>query len=96
MIATGGEGEEGEKVNLKICLAGELDPGLQYEKSYISWVITACIRVLMKEGSHPIVQAASNQPTSKAFMVISGVASSVRQTHSSVRRKMRSSIESDV
>ena len=24
MIATGGEGEEGEKVNLKICLAGEL------------------------------------------------------------------------
>ena len=31
MIATGGEGEEGEKVNLKICLAGELNPGLQKE-----------------------------------------------------------------
>ena len=29
MIATGGEGEEGEKVNLKICLAGELNPGLK-------------------------------------------------------------------
>ena len=29
MIATGGEGEEGEKVDLKICLAGELNTGLQ-------------------------------------------------------------------
>ena len=29
MIATGGEGE---KVNLKNCLAGELNPGLQREK----------------------------------------------------------------
>ena len=29
MIATGGEGEEGEKVNLKICLGGELNLGLQ-------------------------------------------------------------------
>ena len=29
---TGGEGEEGEKVNLKICLAGELNLGLQHEK----------------------------------------------------------------
>jgi hypothetical protein len=28
VIVTGGEGEEGEKVNLKICLAGELNPGL--------------------------------------------------------------------
>jgi hypothetical protein len=26
VIATGGEGEEGEKVNLKICLARELNP----------------------------------------------------------------------
>ena len=26
MIATGGTGEEGEKVNLKICLASELNP----------------------------------------------------------------------
>ena len=32
MIATGGEGEEGEKVSLKICLAGELNPGLQRER----------------------------------------------------------------
>ena len=32
MIATGGEGEEGEKVNLKICLAGELNQGLQRER----------------------------------------------------------------
>jgi hypothetical protein len=32
VIVTGGEGEEGEKVNLKICLAGELNPGLQREK----------------------------------------------------------------
>ena len=31
-IATGGEEEEGEKVNLKICLAGELNPGLQRER----------------------------------------------------------------
>jgi hypothetical protein len=29
---TGGEGEEGEKVNLKICLARELNPGLQRER----------------------------------------------------------------
>ena len=26
MIVTGGEGKEGEKVNLKICLARELNP----------------------------------------------------------------------
>ena len=32
MIATGGGGEEGEKVNLKICLAGELNLGLQSER----------------------------------------------------------------
>ena len=32
MILTGGEGEVGEKVNLKICLAGELNPGLQRER----------------------------------------------------------------
>ena len=32
MIATGGEGEEGEKVDLKICLARELNPGLQRER----------------------------------------------------------------
>ena len=32
MIATGGEGEEGEKVNMKICLARELNPGLQRER----------------------------------------------------------------
>ena len=31
-MATGGEGEEGEKGNLKICLAGELNPGLQRER----------------------------------------------------------------
>ena len=31
MIATGGEGEEGENVNLKICLAGEMNLGLQRE-----------------------------------------------------------------
>ena len=29
---TGGEEDEGEKVNLKICLAGELNPGLQLER----------------------------------------------------------------
>ena len=29
VIVTGGEGKEGEKVNLKICLARELNPGLQ-------------------------------------------------------------------
>jgi hypothetical protein len=29
VIVTGGEEEEGEKVNLKIYLAGELNPGLQ-------------------------------------------------------------------
>ena len=32
VIATGGDGEEGEKVNLKIYLAGELNPGLQRER----------------------------------------------------------------
>ena len=32
MIATGGEGEEGEKVKLKICQAWELNPGLQCER----------------------------------------------------------------
>ena len=32
MIATGGEGDEGEKVNLKICIAEELNPGLQRER----------------------------------------------------------------
>ena len=32
LIATGGDGEEGEKVDLKICLAGELNPGLQLER----------------------------------------------------------------
>ena len=32
MIATEEEGEEGEKVHLKICLAGELNPGLQCER----------------------------------------------------------------
>ena len=32
MIVTGGEGEEGEKVNLKISLAGELNLGLQRER----------------------------------------------------------------
>jgi hypothetical protein len=32
VIATGGEGEEGEKDSLKICLAGELNLGLQREK----------------------------------------------------------------
>jgi hypothetical protein len=31
---TGGEGEEVEKVNLKICLAGELNPGLQRERPF--------------------------------------------------------------
>ena len=34
MIATGGEGEEGEKVNLKICLAGELNLSLQREREH--------------------------------------------------------------
>jgi len=29
---TGGEGEEGEKVNLKICLARELNLGLKRER----------------------------------------------------------------
>ena len=32
MIATGGETEEGEKVNLKICIARELNLGLQRER----------------------------------------------------------------
>ena len=32
LIVTGGEGEEGEKVNLKIYLAGELNLGLQRER----------------------------------------------------------------
>ena len=32
VIATGGEGEEGEIVKVKICLAGELNPGLQRER----------------------------------------------------------------
>ena len=32
MIATGGEGEQGEKVELKICLAGELNSGLHRER----------------------------------------------------------------
>ena len=31
VIATGGEGEDGEKVYLKICLARELNLGLQRE-----------------------------------------------------------------
>jgi hypothetical protein len=32
VIATGGEGEEGEKVYLKICLARELNPVLQRDR----------------------------------------------------------------
>ena len=32
VIATGGEGEEGEKVNLKSCLARDLNPSLQHER----------------------------------------------------------------
>ena len=32
MIATGGEGKEGEKVDLKICPARVLNPGLQRER----------------------------------------------------------------
>ena len=32
VIVVGGEGEKGEKVNLMICLAGELNPGLQHER----------------------------------------------------------------
>ena len=32
VIATGGEGEEGEKVYLKICLAQELNRGLQRKR----------------------------------------------------------------
>ena len=32
VIMTGGEGEEGEKVSLNNCLAGELNPGLQYKR----------------------------------------------------------------
>ena len=32
LISTGGEEEEGEKVDLKICLVGELNPGLQCER----------------------------------------------------------------
>ena len=32
VILTGGEEEEGEKVNLKICLAGELNPNVQRER----------------------------------------------------------------
>ena len=32
VIMTGGEGEEGEKVSLKNCLARELNPGLQHER----------------------------------------------------------------
>ena len=32
MCATGEEEGEGEKVNLKICLAGKLDPGLLHER----------------------------------------------------------------
>ena len=32
VIVTGGEGEEGKKFDLKICLAGELILGLQCER----------------------------------------------------------------
>ena len=32
VIVTAGEGEEGEKVYLKIFLARELNPGLQHER----------------------------------------------------------------
>ena len=32
MIGTEGEGVEVGKVDLKICLAGELNPGLQHER----------------------------------------------------------------
>jgi hypothetical protein len=32
VIAKGGEGEEGEKVDLKIYLAGELNPGVQRKR----------------------------------------------------------------
>ena len=31
-LATGGEGREGEKVNLEICPTRELNPGLQHER----------------------------------------------------------------
>ena len=45
MIATGGEGEEGEKVNLKICLARELNPGLQRERPemVLQWLFMVVI-----------------------------------------------------
>ena len=33
VILTGGEGEERKKVNLKICLARELNPGFQRENT---------------------------------------------------------------
>jgi len=32
VIGEGDKGEEGEKVDKKICLAGELNPGLQRER----------------------------------------------------------------
>ena len=50
MIGTVGEGEEGEKVSLKICLAGELNPGLQHERRehrplYQEGLIEACTNI---------------------------------------------------
>ena len=51
MIATGGEGKDGEKVNLKICLAGELNPDLQHEildLSKMIWTQPKCIEPVQK------------------------------------------------
>ena len=47
MIVTGGEGEEGEKVNLKICLAGELNPGLQCERRHTAGLDTIFVQSYM-------------------------------------------------
>ena len=44
MIVIGGEGEEEEKVNLKICLAGELNPGLQRDRR-ANKILNRCVLI---------------------------------------------------
>ena len=57
MISTGGEGEEREKVNLKIFQAGELNPGLQRERQehwplYQGGLLITCKVIYTKYSKH--------------------------------------------
>ena len=51
VIATGGEGEEGEKVDLKVCLALKMNQGLQRERHWPLFqggLLNICTNVLLQ------------------------------------------------